>query len=111
MQGDRLIKIAVREQFKEGFEGSMFMDLPENLSYNDIANISQNRKLWKQLSITLGYTNIMQQCINDSGHQPTTDPITPAKADATTPSTPTTPNGNNNHTHDIGRTHVYPRHM
>ena len=49
MQGDRLIKIAVRVQYEKGLEGNLFKGLPPNLSFEGIVALAQNREGWKDL--------------------------------------------------------------
>ena len=98
LRGKSLIKLAIKEQFKYDVEGNMLMDLPEGLSYTDIENLSQNHKLWKQLSIILGDTKLMLECINEINFQPTPDPTSPVQVtEATASSTTTTTNGNHGH--------------
>ena len=76
------------------------MDLPEGLSYTDIENLSQNHKLWKQLSIILGDTKLMLECINESNFQPTPDPTSPVQVTEATTSSTTTTTTNGNHGHE-----------
>ena len=86
LKGDRLIKLTTEVQFQQGLEGGMFMDLPEDLSYQDIVKMAQNRKLWKTLSINLGHldTPAMRQCIQDfeeaDSDSDTTANFTPSRA-------------------------------
>ena len=40
LRGDRLIKLSTEVQFRQGLEGGMFMDLPEDLSYQDVVKMA-----------------------------------------------------------------------
>ena len=51
MPGDRLLKEAVKVQFRRGLRGNMFMDVDPGLSFKEIEKLAQDRDLWKSLSI------------------------------------------------------------
>ena len=57
LRGKRLIKLAINEKFKQEVEGNMFMDFPSKLglSFEEISQLTQNRRAWKELS----------QCLDD----------------------------------------------
>ena len=49
LQGHRLVKIAVEQQFELGLLGNMFHDIPSHLSLQQIKNAASDRSLWKKL--------------------------------------------------------------
>ena len=49
MPGDRLLKLATKVQYEQQSKGSLFMDVPPHLSYDQIVSLAQDRKVWKQL--------------------------------------------------------------
>ena len=46
MQGDRLVKLAVRVQFENGSAGNIFMNTPPHATYDQIVHVEQDRKTW-----------------------------------------------------------------
>ena len=49
LQGDRLIKLAVAQQYEQGLPGNMFYDVPPHLSFEQIQTAASDRVLWKRL--------------------------------------------------------------
>ena len=47
---DRLVQLAVEQQFKLALPGNMFYDVPHHLTYRQIKNAASDRVLWKRLS-------------------------------------------------------------
>ena len=47
MEGKRLVKLAVEVQFKKGVEGNIFMNVPKNLTYDQIVSLAQGSEDWK----------------------------------------------------------------
>ena len=54
MDDIRLIKTAVKEQFKRGQNGNIFMDVPDCFEFDELCKIVSSRKQWRQLSERLG---------------------------------------------------------
>ena len=63
LEGKRLVKLATRVQFDLGSEGDMFMDLPQDLTYEDICALAQDRAIWKEMSDCLGMKTKLRRCI------------------------------------------------
>ena len=49
MPNERLVKHAVRMQYEMERNGNIFADTPQNLTFDEIEAIAQNRKWWKSL--------------------------------------------------------------
>ena len=47
MPGDRLVKHAVKVQYSKKIPGNMFMDIDQNLSYDQIVQLAGDREKWK----------------------------------------------------------------
>ena len=52
LEGERLVKLAVKVQFNLQKQGDMFMDLPSNidLDFDEISHLAHDRRTWKELS-------------------------------------------------------------
>ena len=66
LKGKRLVKLATRVQFDMDSEGGMFMDLPADLTYDDICALAQERTTWKEMSECLGVKARLRRCIRKS---------------------------------------------
>ena len=53
MEGDRLVKHAVKRQHSLGLPGNMFYDVPSHLSFEQIEAAASDRHLWRRLSTLL----------------------------------------------------------
>ena len=49
LHGDRLVKLAVAQQYKQGIAGNMFYDVPSHLSFQQVQEAASDRRLWKRL--------------------------------------------------------------
>ena len=53
MDESRLVKIAVREQWRMGEQGNLFLDAPKNLNFDKLCELASDRKQWKSLTRNL----------------------------------------------------------
>ena len=47
LEGPRLVKEAVKVQFQMGLPGNILMDVPPELTFEEIVTLAQDRKAWK----------------------------------------------------------------
>ena len=54
MNENRLVKRAVREQWRMGERGNLFLDAPKTLNFDQLCVLANDRKTWKALTRALG---------------------------------------------------------
>ena len=65
LKGNRLVKLSIIAQFKRKSDGGFFMDLPPNLSFEEIKAMAADRKAWRTMAECAGDKAAMKRCIND----------------------------------------------
>ena len=66
MQGKRLVKLAIEVQHGQQLKGDMFQGLPADLTFGEIHELAQDRKLWKEMRTLLGDLPVMKSLIISS---------------------------------------------
>ena len=61
LQGLRLIKLSTRVQYDQKLTGDLFADLPTEMPYEQVRQIVQNHKHWKQMSTLVGDPQAMKK--------------------------------------------------
>ena len=90
------MKLATWVQYKRGSDGGFFMDLPKNLTYEEICTLAQDRKTWKRMTKLVGDLPAMARYISMKLPRPqpasTTSASTPTTTELPTPTpTPSSP--------------------
>ena len=57
LQGDRIVKWALKVQHGQKYKGNMFHDIPDRLEFGQIALLAHDRKLWKRLAKQIGHSD------------------------------------------------------
>ena len=54
LKGNRLVKLSINTQFKLKSDGGFFMDLPPDLSLEEIKSMALDRKAWRTMAECAG---------------------------------------------------------